>query len=87
MQPKLQKTISLSDIEVPKTYGSALSPNRKTMLGNLYKHFLFDFKDQQKHPKLEQFLIDVECDIFKISQGTVDIYNKEIKKICHQFVQ
>lgn len=44
VQPKLQKKVSVSDIEIPKAYGNGLPPNRKTMLGNLYKHFLCDIK-------------------------------------------
>ena len=47
VQPKMQKKVSVSDVEVPKNYGNGLSPNRKTMLHNLYKHFLFNMKDKQ----------------------------------------
>lgn len=28
----------------------------------------------------------MESDLFKISQGNVDIYSKEVKKICQHFV-
>ena len=86
VQPQLAKKDSAGEVEVPKNYGSGLSPpNRRSMLVVLYQHFLFNIKEQQKEQGVEEFVLGVEKNLFEVSRGDLNIYNREVKKICQHF--
>ena len=86
VQPQLAKKESAGEVEVPKNYGSGLSPpNRRSMLVVLYQHFLFNIKEQQKEQGVEEFVLGVEKNLFEVSRGDLNIYNREVKKICQHF--
>ena len=81
--PLVKKTSStISEIEIPKTLGNALSPTRKTILQSLYRSFVNGLSEEYKnHPCLVDYLSKVEGHLYNNSKGEIKMEQKLAAKV------